>query len=234
MTSSRGCSCLRGSPARIVGDGGDGSLPAIREASVAFRVAFDGFEISDRSLTLAFLANGQRHVQQGVLEGFPGFLVEKCLRAPEVFKEIFVSPDNPGISRSSQRRSGMVVDARRIQRRRGGARERHIDVLEIRAEIGVFRIEFGRAYVVAVRSAGRLGQHPATRRVICEDTESPLTATDCKHEKRHQKQSQSQQPSHCASALHRPPPCLNELSGLPATSLSVRTEAAQQVNSNPA
>lgn len=56
----------------------------------------------------------------------------------------------------------MVVDAGWIQRRRCGARERHIDVLQVRAEISVFRIELGRAYVVAVRSAGRAGQHPAT------------------------------------------------------------------------
>jgi hypothetical protein len=176
------------------------------EASIAFRVAFDGFEIGDRLLTLTFLANGERHVQQGIFEVFPCFLIEKCLRAPEVFKEIFVSPDNSGISRRSQRRSGMVVDASWIQRRRGGTRKRHIDVLQIRAGIGV---EVGRAYVVAGRSAGRLGQHPAARRVVCEGTESPLIATDCKHHKRHQEQSQPQQPSRCASALHRPPPGLN-------------------------
>jgi hypothetical protein len=32
---------------------------------------------------------------------------------------------------------------------------------------------------VAVRGAGLAGQHPAMRRVFCEDTESPLTAADC-------------------------------------------------------
>jgi len=79
----------------------------------------------------------------------------------------------------------MVVDIRWIHGRRGGARERHIDVLEIRAAIGAFRIELGRAYVVAGRSADRLSQHPATGRVICDGAESPGTATDCKHQKRH-------------------------------------------------
>ena len=83
-----------------------------------------------------------------------------------------------------------MVDAGWIRRRRCGARERHIDVLEVRAEIGVFRIELRRAYVVAVRGAGRPGQHSATRRVIREDTETPLTTTNCKHQKRHQKRNQ--------------------------------------------
>jgi len=86
----------------------------------------------------------------------------------------------------------MLVDTRWIPRRGSGARERHIDVLEIPAGIGVFQIELGRTYIVAGRSAGRLGQHPAMGRVIWEDTESPLTAADCKHQQRHQKQSQSQ------------------------------------------
>ena len=115
-----------------------------------------------------------------------------------------------------------MVDAGWIRRRRCGARERHIDVLEVRAEIGVFRIELRRAYVVAVRGAGRPGQHSATRRVIREDTETPLTTTNCKHQKRHQKQSQSQQPSRCAFMFHRRPPVL---SGFPGTSLSGRSEA---------
>ena len=127
-----------------------------------------------------------------------------------------------------------MVDICWIPRCRGGTRERHIDVLEIRGGIGVFRIELVRAYAVAGRSAGRPGQHPATGRVVREDTEAPLIATDCKRQKGHQKQSQSQQPSYCASALHRPPPGLNELSGFPVTPSSARSMATQQVNSNPA
>jgi hypothetical protein len=40
-------------------------------------------------------------------------------------------------------------------------------------------------YVVAGRSADIPSQLPAMRRVICEDTESSLTAADCKHHERH-------------------------------------------------
>jgi len=213
-------------PTAVAFDGAHGT-------SVAFGVAFDGFKISDRGSTLAFLANGKRHVQQGVFEVVPRFPVEKRLRASEVFKKIFVSPDNPGIPRSSQRGKGMVVDIRWIQRRRGRARERHIDVLEIRAGIGLLRIDLGRANAVAGRSAGRPSQHPSTSRFICEDTESPLTATNGNHQKRREEQSQSQEPSRCASELHRPPPGLNELSGFLLTSLDVRREATPQVNSSP-
>ncbi len=64
----------------------------------------------------------------------------------------------------------MVVDARWVLRRRGGAGERHVDVLEIRGGIGVVRIGLVRAYAVAVCSAGFLGQHPATSRFIREGT----------------------------------------------------------------
>jgi hypothetical protein len=72
-------------------------------------VVFDGFEISDCGLPLAFLANEERHVPQGIFEGVPCFLVEKRLRAPEVFKKIIFRPDNSGISRSSQRRKSELL-----------------------------------------------------------------------------------------------------------------------------
>jgi hypothetical protein len=49
-------------------------------ALIAFRVAFGGFKISDCGAPLACLGNGQRHVQHGIFEVFPRFLVEKCLR----------------------------------------------------------------------------------------------------------------------------------------------------------
>jgi len=67
----------------------------------------------------------------------------------------------------------MVVDAGCIQRRRCGARERHI---RFAGSGRNWRVSdrARAAYVLAVRSAGRTG-HPATHRVICADTETPLT-----------------------------------------------------------